>query len=246
MSHGVVAEPAHRLRAVIVGSGMIGNVHRRAAILAGAEIVGVVEHDLQAAQDAAERWEVRNYYDCLADALEPDVDVVHICTPNITHAELTRLTLLADTHVICEKPLCLDPAEGTELAQLAESRGLVAAIPYIYRYHPLVREIRERRLAGEFGRLHLIHGSYLQDWLLSPKVSSWRVDSDRGGRSRAFADIGSHWCDLVEWVAGQQISALLADTAIAVPERPAQSGPTFSGASATATQQIAVQTEDIA
>ncbi|WP_198018508.1 Gfo/Idh/MocA family protein, partial [Sedimentibacter sp. B4] len=74
----------------------------------------------------------------------------------------------AGVNVICEKPLCLDAGEGAELAATARERGLVAAVPYTYRYHPLVREIRHRRLAGELGEMHLVHGSYLQDWLLSP------------------------------------------------------------------------------
>jgi predicted dehydrogenase len=93
--------------------------------------------------------------------------------------------------------------------------------------------------------VHLIHGSYLQDWLLSAETSSWRVDPALGGASRAFADIGSHWCDLVEWVSGERIAEVIADTGIAIPERPAVAGPTFSR-SADAVTRVPVQTEDIA
>ncbi len=239
-------EPGTPLRALVVGSGMIGNVHRRAALLNGARVVGVVEQNLAAAEAAARRWGVETFHDSLDGALALDPDVVHLCTPNATHAPFVRTVLEAGVNVICEKPLCLDAAEGEELVRLAEERDVVAAVPYTYRYHPLVRELRQRRIAGELGSLHLIHGSYLQDWLLSPESSSWRVDPALGGPSRAFADIGSHWFDLVEWVAGERVAELVADTGIAVAERPAEAGPTFSRGGGADVPRVRVQTEDIA
>ena len=237
--------PASRVRAVIVGGGMIGNVHRRAALLNGAEVVGVVEQDPERAAATAARWGVEAHFDSVADALALGPDVVHICTPNVTHAPFVRLALDAGVNVICEKPLCLDASEGADLAARAAELDLVAAVPYTYRYHPVVREIRQRRIDGEFGRPHLLHGSYLQDWLLSPEASSWRVDPVLGGASRAFADIGSHLCDLIEWVSGERIAEVAADTAVAIAERPADGGPTFShGTSGKA--RTTVTTEDIA
>lgn len=245
MSDGI-HQSAKQLRVVIVGGGMIGDVHRRAALLNGACVVGVVEQDNARARATAERWGVPSHFDSVQDALATQPDVIHICTPNATHAAFVRLALEAGVHVVCEKPLCLDAAEGAELVELAQERGLVAVVPYTYRYHPMVREIRQRRIAGEFGRLHLVHGSYLQDWLLSPESSSWRVDPELGGASRAFADIGSHWCDLVEWVSGERIAELAADTAVAIPERPSQSRPTFSRDDVSDSPRVKVQTEDIA
>lgn len=239
-------EPVKPLRAIIVGSGMIGNIHRRAALLNGADVVGVVEQGIARAEAAARRWGVAGCYDELQDALTVEPDVVHICTPNATHAAFVRTCLEAGVHVICEKPLCLDAEEGAELVRGAREQNLVAAVPYTYRYHPLVREIRQRRIDGEFGKAHLIHGSYLQDWLLSPDSSSWRVNPALGGASRAFADIGSHWCDLVEWVSGERIAEVIADTGIAVPERPGEAGPTFSRGAVGDVPRVPVQTEDIA
>jgi predicted dehydrogenase len=118
-------------------------------------------------------------------------------------------------------------------------------VPFVYRYHPLVREARARVLDGVLGRVRLIHGSYLQDWLSSPADNNWRVDVARGGPSRAFADIGSHWCDLVEFVSAQRITRLVAQTAIAVPERVdvlRRETPGVSGEDA----RVRVETEDIA
>jgi predicted dehydrogenase len=100
-------------------------------------------------------------------------------------------------------------------------------------------------MAGELGDLNLIHGSYLQDWMLSPSAASWRVDPVLGGQSRAFADIGSHWCDLVEWVTGQRFVEVSAATSIAYARRPTGSADAFSGAAA-GSELAAVSTEDIA
>ena len=121
----------------------------------------------------------------------------------------------------------------------------MATVPFVYRYHPVVREIRARVQAGEFGDWNLLHGHYLQDWLLSAQASNWRVDPAQGGQSRAFADIGSHWCDLVEWVSGQRIE--LADRRSCRsrwPSAPAGRRTTFGGRADGA--KAAVSTEDIA
>jgi predicted dehydrogenase len=80
----------------------------------------------------------------------------------------------------------------------------------VYRFYPTVREARERIARGDAGRLWLLHGSYLQDWLASAEATNWRVNADQGGSSRAFADIGVHWCDLMEFVTGHRIVALSA------------------------------------
>ncbi|MEV6231429.1 Gfo/Idh/MocA family oxidoreductase [Saccharopolyspora shandongensis] len=230
----------------ILGAGMIGDVHRRAAILAGAEVVGVLASSPQRSQQVAAGWGVAAYQD-LAEVLADDrVDVVHVCTPNATHAPFAEAALRAGKHVICEKPLGISTAEAERMTAAAAESGLVAAVPFVYRYHPVVREIRARRQAGEFGAWNLLHGSYLQDWMLSPDASSWRVDPGLGGPSRAFADIGSHWCDLVQWVSGETFTDVLAELSIVVPIRPAAAGPTFAGPTEAAGDRVEVSTEDSA
>ncbi|MBT1003460.1 Gfo/Idh/MocA family oxidoreductase [Paenarthrobacter sp. DKR-5] len=234
---------AARLRVAVVGAGMIGEVHRRAAVLAGAELAGVMASSPERSREAAAAWRTQAFGDIDAVAAS-DVDVVHICTPNSTHTPYVLRLLEAGKHVICEKPLATSTADAERMAVAAAEAGVVAAVPFVYRYHPLVREIRARRQAGEFGPWNLLHGSYLQDWLLSPDASSWRVDPAAGGASRAFGDIGSHWCDLVEWVSGERFTSLTAQTSITVPERPAGSGASFGGESSG--DRVPVQTEDAA
>ncbi|MFC7328868.1 Gfo/Idh/MocA family protein [Marinactinospora rubrisoli] len=220
----------------MVGTGMIGTVHRRSALAAGAVVTGVLASTPERSREQAARWHTRGYGSLDELLADETVDVVHICTPNATHARFAERALAAGKHVVCEKPLATTVADAERLTALARDSGLVATVPFVYRYHPLVREIRARRIAGEFGDWHLIHGSYLQDWMLSADTTNWRVDPDAGGASRAFADIGSHWCDLVEWASGERFTRLVADMSTAVPERPAAPG----------AAPAAVRTEDAA
>jgi predicted dehydrogenase len=211
---------ADRLRAAIAGTGFIGPVHLRAARLAGAEIVGISGGDPSRARAAAASLDVARVFETSeALATDPEVDVVHICTPNHLHADLARRAIEAGKHVVCEKPLATTAAAAAELVDLAARAGVVAAVPFVYRFHPVVREARARIAGGSSGAIHLIHGSYLQDWLSSPDDYNWRVEPALGGPSRAFADIGSHWCDLVQFVSGHCIARVSARTITAFGER---------------------------
>ena len=116
----------------------------------------------------------------------------------------------------------------------------------MYRYYPTVREARERVRSGGTGPLHLLHGTYLQDWLLRPDDTNWRVDEELGGASRAFADIGSHWCDLAEFVSGHRITRLSARLVTAVPERAGDPGRHAFGSGDGGGPSRRVSTEDAA
>jgi predicted dehydrogenase len=152
-----------------------------------------------------------------------DVDVVHICTPNHLHAPLAERAIAAGKHVICEKPLSTGVDSSRRLADLAATATGVTAVPFVYRFYPTVRDARGRVQRGEAGPLRLLHGSYLQDWLSRPDEHNWRVDPALGGGSRAFGDIGVHWCDLVEFVTGHRITRLVARM-LTVPRGTAGSG----------------------
>jgi len=230
----------------IVGTGMIGAVHRRAALLAGADIRGVAASSAQRARDVAQAWGVpRAYRDIEEVVADPQVQVVHVCTPNHLHRPMAQAALEAGKHVVCEKPLATTLEDARALAALASANALVATVPFVYRYHPVVREARARIAHGDLGPLHLIHGSYLQDWLLDPASNNWRVDPALGGASRVFADIGSHWCDLVEWVSGERFAEVSAAFDTVIAERSTDTGQSFTTAAAGGAMQ-AVTSEDVA
>lgn len=217
------------VRVAIAGAGMIARVHLEAARRAGARVVGVSASTPERSRQAAAELGVERAFEDSADlATSADVDVVHICTPNALHQPLAELALRAGKHVVCEKPLATSGAAARELAGLAARQGAVAAVPFVYRYHPMAVEARARARSGALGGVHLIHGHYLQDWLSQQSDGNWRVDPAAGGPSRAFADIGSHWCDLAEWVTGHRITELTAATATVYGERTAQRARSFA------------------
>jgi predicted dehydrogenase len=216
-AHGKVSTG---VRSGIIGVGFIGEVHARAVRAAGGTLSAVADASPAGVEEHARRLgATRGARSAEELVASPDVDVVHICTPNHLHAPLARMALGAGKHVICEKPLATSSADATELVDLACASGLVAAVPFIYRYYPMVRESRALVASGAAGPIHLIHGSYLQDWLSTARDQNWRVDPALGGASRTFADIGVHWCDLVEFVTGHRIASLTARLVTAVPER---------------------------
>lgn len=200
----------------------MARVHSRAARAAGATIAVIASSSPESARAAALEFGVQSIARDATELFSGDADVVHICTPNATHATLAFQALNAGKHVICEKPLATNLADAQTLTKVAKERGVVAAVPFVYRYHPMVREARARVAAGEIGALLTVDCGYLQDWMLLPDDEDWRATSAEGGPSRAFADIGSHLCDLLEFVAGERIVRLTARTRRVYAERGAQ------------------------
>lgn len=219
MTTEVIAR-ARTLGVGMVGAGFMARVHTHAARAAGSRLVALASSSAERADAAAGELG----YDAAAADLtallaDPDIDVVHICTPNASHAAFARQALEAGKHVVCEKPLATSTDDARLLAEIAAARGLTAAVPFVYRFHPMVREARARIAAGDAGRLVSVDGAYLQDWLAAPAADDWRVDSRVGGPSRAFADIGSHLVDLLEFISGERIVRVNARTRTVHPER---------------------------
>ena len=237
------------LRIGVAGAtGFIGPVHARAALLAGGVLAGVAASSPERARDAAQRLRAEHAFASPEDlATAGDVDVLHICTPNHLHAPLAEAALAAGKHVVCEKPLATSSAAAAKLVSAAADAGVVATVPFVYRYNPVVFEARARVAAGGLGRLRLVHGGYLQDWLAGAEDDNWRVDAELSGASRAFADIGSHWCDLLEFISGDRIAAVCAQMATVLPERSDHAGtPAFVASAGEGGARKAVTTEDVA
>ena len=234
------------LRVGVAGTGFIGRVHVAAARRAGAEVVGVAASTPErSAAAAAELGVVTGAHDALA-LLDLDLDVLHVATPNHLHTPLAVAALEAGVHVVLEKPIGLDLGEVQELRDAARGKDLVVAVPFVYRFYPVVRQARALVQSGEVGDVRLLHGHYLQDWLAVPSDANWRVDDRLGGASRAFADIGSHWCDLVQFVTGTRIARVLARTETVVPERAVAGHASFTAAGDATGETRAVRTEDVA
>lgn len=238
--------PAREMSAAVIGTGFVGAQHVEALRRIGVDVAIVAASAEDRARTAAETLGVRRWTaDWASAAADPAIDVVHVCVPNDLHRPVVLAALDAGKHVVCEKPLALDLAEGRELADAAGGSNRVAVLCHNYRFFPMVAELRLKVAAGVLGRVHSIRGAYLQDWLVSADATNWRIDAARGGRSRTIADIGTHWVDLAETVAQCRLEAVMADVATIHARRPAHSHTqTFSANSTAADDWVDVATED--
>jgi predicted dehydrogenase len=207
------------MRAAVIGLGFVGKAHLEGLRRLGIQIQGLLDDPPNRTQEIAKSLGARAYTsldDLLADR---DVDAVHICTPNFVHRAQAEACIKAGKHVLCEKPLAMDTKETAALVELAKSAKRVGAVNYNLRYYPLCQQARAMVKAGAIGEPRLVHGSYLQDWLTYPTDWNWRLEPQFGGTSRAVADIGTHWLDMVTWITGKNVTELCADLATVVPVR---------------------------
>jgi predicted dehydrogenase len=184
------------------------------------------------------------------DALlaDPDVQVVHVTSPNELHHPQVKQILAAGRHVVCEKPLAMTSAESAELVALARQSGLVNAVNFNIRWYPLNQHAATLVRDGALGDVRMVTGRYFQDWLLFDTDWNWRLEADQGGALRAVGDIGSHWLDLTSFVTGLEVEAVMADltTFIPVRQKPAGEVLTFSTERAKDTIPVEIHTEDTA
>lgn len=239
-----------KLNVGVVGSGFIGPAHVEGLRRLGIEIAGLAEITPERGQERAAAMNLKPYASFDAMLADPAIDVVHITSPNHLHHLQAKAALLAGKHVVCEKPLAMNAAESAELVQLAAEKQLVNAVNFNIRFYPLAQQAHAMVQAKDLGDIYIVQGSYLQDWLLLPTDWNWRLEPGLGGEMRAVADIGSHWLDLVTFITGLQVEAVLADlkTFLPVRKKPAQPIDTFSGKLQTALEYIEqpIHTEDYA
>ncbi|MWA14797.1 Gfo/Idh/MocA family protein [Streptomyces sp. BA2] len=242
-----------------LGVGMVGYAFMGAAHSQGWRTVGrvfdlpvqpvlsaVCGRDGAAVRAAADRlgWAAAET-DWRALVARDDVDLIDICTPGDSHAEIAIAALDAGKHVLCEKPLANTVEEAEAMAEAAErarSRGQMAMVGFNYRRVPALALARQMVAEGRIGSLRHVRLTYLQDWLVDPGFPlTWRLRKDRAG-SGALGDLGAHIVDLAQYLVGEPVAGVSALTETFVRERPlpdgASSGLTAEGG--TATGQVTV------
>jgi predicted dehydrogenase len=239
------------INVAVIGSGFMGAAHVDALRrVPGVRVAAIASADRARAQEIADQFDIPVVLDDWRALLDrADVDAVHNCTPNNLHYEVNRSFIEAGKHVLSEKPLTMTSAESADLVRLARARGVVTAVNFNYRGYPLVQQARGMVRRGDLGDLFLVHGHYLQDWLLYDTDYNWRLESRVSGASRAVADIGSHWCDLVQFVAGRKITRVFAHLfrAHGTRKKPRQAAETYKGKELGAPQdyeEVPIDTED--
>ena len=152
-----------------------------------------------------------------------DIDLIDICTPGNTHAEIAVAALEAGKHVLCEKPLANSVAEAELMAAAADAaaaRGVYSMCGFSYRRTPALALARRMVEEGRLGRLRHVRAQYLQDWLSDADAPlTWRLDKAQSG-SGALGDIGAHSIDAAQWITGRNITGVSALLETFVTERP--------------------------
>ncbi|MCX4514453.1 Gfo/Idh/MocA family oxidoreductase [Streptomyces sp. NBC_01619] len=242
-----------------LGVGMVGYAFMGAAHSQGWRTVGRVfdlplrpvlaaigGRDAAAVRAAADRhgWAAAET-DWRALIARDDVQVVDICTPGDSHAEIAVAALEAGKHVLCEKPLANSVAEAEAMvaaAEAAAARGQVAMVGFNYRRLPAIAYARRLIADGRLGALRHVRITYLQDWLVDPDFPlTWRLEREHAG-SGALGDLGAHAVDLAQYLTGEQLVGVSALTETFVRERPLLAGAStgLSASGATGRGQVTV------
>lgn len=204
-----------KIKVGVIGTGFIGPAHIEALRrLGNVEVTALAECSLEVAKSKAAMLGIEEYYGDYKQFLKDgDIQSVHICSPNYLHYQMAKEALKAGKHTICEKPLAISVAEAEELVELADKTGLANAVNFNIRYYPLMKQVKLMIEKGDLGDILAVQGSYLQDWLFYQTDYNWRLEPEMSGQSRAIADIGSHWMDLIECITGLEIAEVCADFA---------------------------------
>jgi predicted dehydrogenase len=236
------------ITAAVIGTGFIGTVHIGALRRLGVTVAGVLGSSPDRAGARAAALGLPVAYASLDDLLaDGSVDVVHVTSPNDLHYPQVKAILAAGKHVICEKPLAMTAAQSAEMVDLARDSGRIAAVCYNIRFYPLNQHARGLIASGALGEVRLITGHYHQDWLARDTDWNWRLVPEAGGTLRSVGDIGTHWLDLVTFIAGERPTHVQADLQTFIPVRQRPTGPveTFAAASG-ATVPEPIATDDAA
>jgi predicted dehydrogenase len=233
----------------IIGFGFMGPQHAEAIRRLGFVHIGAIcAADPQAARQKAALLGIPRVYEHYEEMLDdPTIEVVDIVTPTRLHRPIALAAIAHGKHVIVDKPLALSLDQAREMRDAALAAGVVNAVTFNYRYHPLVQQARFMARNGDVGPIHLAHGHYLQEWLLKESDFSWRLDPSESGPSAMVGDAGCHWFDLVEHVTGLRITSVLAElrTVIPIRQKPLRPRQAFAEAGNEETEPYSVTVPDL-
>jgi predicted dehydrogenase len=217
----------------VIGYGFIGKVHTYAhqtmryyyePVPLRTRLVGVCTSRRATADAAKEHGGFDFATDDPAEILaREDIRIVHICTPNDSHARLVMEALRAGKAVYCDKPLCLSAAEAVEIVAALERHPVPNQMTFHNRFVPATLRAKQLMASGALGRIFHYRAQYLHAGYIDPeRPMSWRMDLERSGGG-ALYDLGSHVIDLMRWLAGE-IRSVRAELPTLITSRPVAKG----------------------
>lgn len=233
-------------KVAVIGAGFIGAVHVEAIRRLGNVTVVALCDAIDVAKKAEQLHIEHAYSDYKKMMDELELDAIHICTPNNTHYDIAKYAIEKGINFICEKPFTTTVEQAKELVALANEKKVVGAVNFHNRLYPIPNEMHQIIKNKEAGEIFSIYGGYIQDWLLYETDYSWRLEKGQVGKTRAIADIGSHWMDLVEFVTGEKMTKVCAKFKTVYPTRkkPMKKVETFQTVNDMEYEDITIDTED--
>jgi predicted dehydrogenase len=239
-----------KIKTAVIGTGFMGRVHTEAIRrLGNVEVAAIADATEDLARNFAQQVGVdHSTGDYRTLLVDPEIEAVHVCTPNALHHPISRDFMLAGKHVLCEKPLTVSVAEARDLVDVAKATGVANCLNHNLRCYPVVQHIRRLRENGDLGEILVVQGTYSQDWLLYDTDWNWRIVAKENGPLRVMGDIGSHWMDMVQHLTGLRITSLCADLQIfhKTRRRPKVTVETFAGKTLRPEdyEEVPIDTED--
>jgi predicted dehydrogenase len=215
----------------IVGYGMMGRAHAYAYTSAPVmrplpcqpQLRVISGRDQDKVSRAAAAFGFDDYVTDWRDLVKrPDVDIVDICTPPGTHAEIAEAAAAAGKAVICEKPLAISYRQAIDATAAVQRAGVLNSVGFNYRRLTAVSLMKRMIDEGAVGKVRLWRATWLSDEFVDPAIPfDWRFDRAMGGTT--IADLGSHLIDLAQWMVGD-VAEVCAQAETFVRERANPSG----------------------
>jgi predicted dehydrogenase len=188
------------LRVGIIGAG-IGKSHAEGYAKQSRVTIAAIAGLDERVKTLAATYGARTYGDYSELLAQPDIDAVSVCVPNGLHAEVTIAALKAGKHVLVEKPLARNPAEGESMLAAAKAAGKTLMISFNHRQRSDVQYIKQMIDSGRLGRIYYAK-SYWMRRAGIPGINSWFVNKEMAGGG-PMIDLGVHMLDIAMYLMGE-------------------------------------------
>lgn len=206
-----------KIRVGVIGAGNIGKVHIDALRnLPNVEVVSICSRTNM--EERAKALNISSFYTDYKEMIDQEnLDSVHICTTNDTHYEMAAYAIKNNLHVVLEKPMTKTLEEAKNLYDLVKDTNLVHEVHFHNRFYPTNQALKKN--IEKAGKLNLIYGNYLQDWMTPKDQFNWRATKEASGVTRVIHDVGTHFFDLIEYVSGHKVVEVFAELKTIYDER---------------------------